>query len=486
LEAHLRALLFPSLICLLICLPLAGQALSSPANENYFLRELRASSQPYLMLFPDRPNSFLAADAAKLLKEEEIVDLGLRLTLHDNSMALIRETTNALRRRFGIGQNTQWAVVDSNEQVLASGLGLPSAPEMAQMLAAKGVQSPIRSLREFLKKRPDHLDARSELLRLQQTNAGRRTREALGLEVEERPGGPSLSALPATGSGGPTPMRFEMRVPREGSNRGNNSVPQVISSSFDRPKSSPIPADKLLDAETDLQIWSGYAESLDRLMSGDGWIAVGLNFDNSVVLYESCSPLVKGLYRRKIGQVEDALEIAPTNANFWSVWIRMADTIGGRSIQTVVGRLAQQPDSTFSSWPVEVRERLLEEARATNKWDFITDSLWAEYESTIRTSMAVSAMSLDQNPNSSAMDISKMVNEMMWDQQWGSLYEPLLEALIKMNDGRADAIMNALHDRQQKGQWSESQMFKGIGLANLCGRPDIAQRWSAAYLTENQ
>jgi hypothetical protein len=88
-------------------------------------------------------------------------------------------------------------------------------------------------------------------------------------------------------------------------------------------------------------------------------------------------------------------------------------------------------------------------------------------------------------PSAMAMDISRQINEMMWTQQWDTLFEPLLEALLFMNDGRADTIMNALHERQKKGQWSESQMAKAVGLANRCGRPEIARQWSA-YLSENK
>jgi hypothetical protein len=361
------------------------------------------------------------------------------------------------------------------------------------MLAAKGVQSPIRALREFLKTRPDHLDARYELMRLQQASAGRRTKEALNLEIEDR----SLAEAPeaaaaraaaaraAAAVGGGT-FTVTMRQSLPGS--GGSTVPQAISSSLfpGRPQApTPIPRDKILDAETDLQIWAGFADSLDRLFTGDDWIEVGVIFDNNSELYEVCSPLVKGLYGRKIRQAEAALEMAPASPRLWSVWIRMAEALGGRSILSVASRLVQMPGITFSSWPSDVRSRLTDEARATSKWDFIADSLWAEYETAIGTSTNISASAVSADSASVVLDLSRQFNEMMWGQQWDSLFEPLLEALLYMNDGRSDTIMNVLHERQKKGQWGEAHMSKAVGLANRCGRPEIARQWSA-YLTENK
>jgi hypothetical protein len=71
-----------------------------------------------------------------------------------------------------------------------------------------------------------------------------------------------------------------------------------------------------------------------------------------------------------------------------------------------------------------------------------------------------------------------------WDNEWNSLFEPLLEALIRMNDlGRAGTIMDELQKRHQAGDWSQNHMQKAIDLASRCERPDIASRW-AVYVAK--
>jgi len=441
----LRALLLP----VIVGLPLAAQ-LNVGIVESDFLRNLRRSSRPYLLVFEDESKPIMPS-VRKLLQEDGIADLDLvPRTLPKGS-----ELAVALQRRFAIDPNTRWAVLNSKEQCLVSGRTIPKANDFAQALAAKGVQSPIRVLREFLKTHPDHLDARLELLSLQQKSAERRTRAALGLELEDQPDNSIMIAL-------------------------QGAVAEIL----DNSKPESIPADKILDTALDLQIWGAYAESLDRMMTGDDWIACGLNFKNNGMLLEVCSPLLKVLYKRKIGQVEAALERAPVSNNIWSVWIRMADVIGNRSIQAVVDSLTQQPGGAFSSWPKSVKKKLIDEARDNGSWNYVADCLWGEYENSPRQSSYFNMGS--DGPNSSQdNEVIKYVYDSIWTDEWDTLFGPLLEALVRMNDlGRADAIINALRERQRRGWWSETQMLKAVALAKRCDRPDIAQSWSA-YLTEN-
>ena len=64
-------------------------------------------------------------------------------------------------------------------------------------------------------------------------------------------------------------------------------------------------------------------------------------------------------------------------------------------------------------------------------------------------------------------------------REWGTVFEPLLEALKQMNDlGRADAIVNTLRELQQQGHLGEALLQRAIALANGCGRLDFARRWS--------
>jgi len=329
----------------------------------------------------------------------------------------------------------------------------------------------MRALRDFLKTHPDHLEARIDLLRLQRENAERRTRAGLGLEVLEMENthNSRLDSL----LGGVTTR----------TDAAGNFI--SFSAASDRPKPEPIPEDKVLEAVLDLQIWGEYAESFDKLLTGDDWVAAGLSFSADDNPLEICSPLVKGLYRRKIDQVEAALERAPLNPRLWSVWIRMADVIGDRSIQAVVDKLTQRPGFIFSFWPSAVRSKLIEEARANNRWNYLADSLWGEYENKSRTNSTPRISVSVNTSNSSQSDLSRQIMDSMFSEEWNTLFEPLLEALIHMNDlGRADSIMNALQERQKQGMWSETQMRKAIALADRCNRSDVARRWST-YVTES-
>jgi hypothetical protein len=437
-----------------------------------------------LLIFAEKSESPIVDSASNLLKEEELADLYLSIHLLLSQNQASSGAAAALRSRFALGSNIQWAIVGASEQLLASGQTLPGAAELAQMLAAKGLNSPIRVLRDFLRANPDHLGARAELLGLQLASAGRRTGSALDIEAQ-----PSISDLIE-----------RMQREREAAQASGAAAPQAISLTQ---VPTAIPKDKVLDAEADLQIWAGYADTFDKLFAGDDWIAAGLSFQANQTMYEVCSPLVKNLYRRKIGMVEAALERAPTNSNFWSVWSQMADVLGDRSIAALLGRLPQLPSQAGllfeSGWPGSIRGRLAKEARANGSWKALADFYWEYFQktmdlSTINHGYAATAGSEGDRGAAYAATLTddaarmrQMMNSMnntIWDNEWNSMFEPLLESLIRMNDlGRAGTIMDELQKRQRAGNWGQSQMQKAVALASRCERPDIASQWSV-YVAE--
>jgi hypothetical protein len=452
-------------------------------SDSTFLRDLRTTSRPRLLLFAEEAESPIVDSASELIKDDELAVLNLSIALLLNQNQASRGAAAALRSRFELGSDVQWAVVGVPEQLLASGQALPGAADLAQMLAAKGLNSPIKLLRDFLRANPDHISARAELLEKQLASAGRRTGSALGIEAQ-----PSFADLIA-------------RAQREReAERASGAVPQTTTI---RQVPTAIPKDKVLDAEMDLQIWAGYADTFDKLFTGDDWIAAGLSFQPNQTMYEVCSPLVKAMYGRKIGMVEAALERAPTNSNFWSVWYQMADVLGDRSIVALLGRLPQLPshaDLPFESvWPESIRGRLAKEARANGRWDVLADFLWEDFQKTMDLSTInhgyasaagsggesgparFAAAGIDAAQQRRMMD---SMNNNRWDEEWNSMFEPLLESLIRMNDlGRAGTIMDELQKRQQAGNWSQSQMQKAVALASRCERPDIANQWSV-YVAE--
>ncbi|MCL1907824.1 MAG: hypothetical protein FWG12_00465 [Holophagaceae bacterium] len=448
------------------------------------MNTIKSSSQPTLLVFEQDANP-LAPSFRKLLQDEGISDLGLRLSVVPQVVrgpSASGDPSISLRRLFALGPSIRWVVVDSKEQVLFAGSSLPDANEFAQQLATKGVQSPLSILRQFLKTHPDHLDARVELLHLQLKNADKRTRELLDIEPEPVAQNPLSRAIGNVASpAGEMPGNSFTAVMNVRTAPGQTATLNFTPSggaSADAPKPKPIPADKVLDTVADLTIWSGYAESLDRLFVADDWIAVGLVFERSDYPIEVCSPLLKGLYRRKIGQVEAALEIAPGDSRLWSIWIRMADVVGGRSILAVVERLAQQPGNDFSSWPEDVRKKLVTDARNTSKWNFLAEHLWSVYERASKTNVSYSAESTA--PGFNQNEALRRMMDSIYTDQWENVIEPLLEALIRMNDeGRADVILDTLKGR------GETHVQRAMGLANRCDRPDLALRWGI-FVTEKE
>ena len=454
------------------------RGISFAASTDQALRSVRGSTQPSMLVFMEQAESGRIdvnslAKVRKLLQEEGLADLGINPVNFPR-----REMAESMRKHFGLAANVTWAVVNSNEQCLASGQALPAAAELAEILASKGVRSPVRILRDFLKTRPDHLDARLELLKLQRRYADRRTKDALGLEKDDSTAQqtPVITLPQGSAPSGGSTFTMSIRMPQGGEWSSTSEVASLFSSN---PKPEPIPKDKVLDAKEDLQIWGGFADSFDRLVTGDDWIAAGLEFDLGESATEICSPSVKALFKRKIAQVEAALERAPTSDKMWSVWIRMADVVGGKSIISVADRLVLQPGADMTSLPRFVRNKLLEEAKATGNWPYIAENLWSQHE-------AEKANPPITRPTISGIGNDELVRDMIgrmmensWTQKWDSLYEPLLEALLYMNDtGRADSIVNTMQEWLTKGQWGVNQMQKAIGLANRCNKPDVAKRWT--------
>ena len=450
--------------------------------DETFLRIVKSSSQPTMLLFDDDSSPILLS-VNSLLLDDGVADLDLRI-IHITSSMGGGSVALSLRRRFGLSDSVQWAVVDSKEQRLAMGTALPTAEGLVEQLAAKGVKSQNRKLIEFLKVRPSHIEARIDLLRSQERTAKRRTRQALDLEPSLFDRLPTGARIISSGANVPKGVNYQMVIGTSPAGTKHSTNSRFIGS---RPNRIAIPEDTVLDALQDLLIWAGYASTIEHLFMGDDWIVGGLELDNDETPLEVCSPMLKALYSRKISQVEAALESAPGSPKLWSVWIRMAETIGDRSIIALTDRLAQLPGRDFSSWPPEARQKMLAEAREKNRWAFISDSLWrSDYEALdpayYPSEMPYFAAKSD-DPRFDAGAYTRGLQDAVYSEWWNATYEPLLEALIRLNDiGKADFLLNHIAHPQWGGA---SSIGKAIALANKCGRPDLAGRWSI-YLPERQ
>jgi len=165
-----------------------------------------------------------------------------------------------LVRRYGV-PGAGWVALDMDKRLIASGTKTPSAKEFSGILERRGIQSPLKLLRAFLRENPDHLEARADILK----------------EVRRR----ALARTPADAA-----------------------------------------AD--LDAEKDLLAWGATATEVDAAFRGQ-WIGIELGFFKpDKEQPERFSKLMKAVFRRHIPSVESALRVQPTDRHLWNIWAWMA------------------------------------------------------------------------------------------------------------------------------------------------------------------
>ena len=165
-----------------------------------------------------------------------------------------------LVRRYGV-PGAGWMALDMDGRLIASGTKTPSAKEFKGILERRGLQSPLKLLRAFLRENPDHLEARADILK----------------EVRRR----ALARMPADAA-----------------------------------------AD--LDAEKDLLVWGATATETDAAFRSQ-WIGLELGFFRPDKKQpERFSKLMKAVFRRHISSVESALRVQPTDRYLWNIWAWMA------------------------------------------------------------------------------------------------------------------------------------------------------------------
>ncbi|MDR0498997.1 MAG: hypothetical protein LBH03_04600 [Holophagales bacterium] len=69
------------------------------------------------------------------------------------------------RQNYGLSISARWAALDLENKLIISGVKTPGASEFDKMLEQRGVRSPLRQVRDFLRENPDHIDAMTDLLK---------------------------------------------------------------------------------------------------------------------------------------------------------------------------------------------------------------------------------------------------------------------------------------------------------------------------------
>ncbi|MCL1892889.1 MAG: hypothetical protein FWG02_01465 [Holophagaceae bacterium] len=213
----------------------------------------------------------------KILESDDLAGYDIKLLSRNNAMWMIdfnlkdsqrnpnRESDLSafeawVRSQYG-SHTSRWVALDELGRVIVSGIDIPEGKALATAMTRFGITSTLKQLRNFLQEYPDHIDARTDLLK----------------EVRRR----AVLAMPKD-------MEDD------------------------------------LDGFSDLRTWGVFAREFDSAMN-TGWIGFNLEFFRpEAPLPERHSPLMKKTFTKYIGRVEELLRELPSNIELWDMWGWMA------------------------------------------------------------------------------------------------------------------------------------------------------------------
>jgi len=221
---------------------------------------------------------------------------------------------NWLMQRYSLGRG-RWAALDMDNRLVVTGSAVPVAEELDKMLERGGLLTPLRQTRSFLRENPNHIDAKTDLLK----------------EVRRR-------AL-------------------------TKSAPNIVED---------------LDTATDLRTWGVMAAEIDNVFKGE-WLGIDLDFfrpDENPP--ERFSKLMRKAFRKHIASVESALREQPTNRTLWNIWGWMARSQPDYkwnpfvdSLETIASNLYNSVFESLFCPSEEVCVWLIENSRAKADWESV-------------------------------------------------------------------------------------------------------------------
>jgi len=402
-----------------------------------FREDLRNSSRGMFVVLEDDSSSLLS-EFRKLMQEEDLAEFRLYIrTVRDNDRQT--DLVNYLRERYSWDSGPRWAFIAPDERCLAQGVAPPDAQALADQLSQAGIESPVRQLRAFVRRYPENLDGKMTLLRTLRSIAEERTRGVLGAEPRGRSEG-----------------RFESRP----SSRLFEQA-EIMAS-----KEKPV----ALSAEDDLRIWVRWADEFDKLMAAGQWLESDFSFNWNDDFLDAHSPIVQGVYRKHIRQVEDALRRWPGSERIWGVWLHMSLVLGDRSARAFVNTLAPMPDTIPGTWPPhEAKLVLIQEARRDGNWRDVRDLLWDSWMQISQVLSTPMRRLIPSGGGNQNMFISRAL-----ESQWQQTMDPLIESLLRMGDvAGADSIVTQV---KETSGWEEVSDLAAT-IAIRCEMPQVAARW---------
>ncbi len=310
-------------------------------------RQLR-ESRVGLLVVVDGPKGEWKAKVDALNSDPEWVDLDLVLLFYGSKAG---EVEALLRQKYLAGPRPQWVLFGEGGRPLANGGDLPEPKAMLKVVEGSGVRSRIQVMRDFTRRYPDHLEARVKLCGLLSSKAEKRTLIRVGGKVEpSEPADESYDSVKATKE-------------REAKEEARAQEKQE--------EKPPVQ----LGAEEDQAIWGELVDLCARTFRSGEWLEVwpwGLIPPEAAIH----SPLMQGMCRATLPEVERVLARNPTSYSAWQVWLGLTRTFGGKPIRPLLDSLVPMPTNRPLAWPPhEVRDAYVKDARKRKDWTGIKDLL---------------------------------------------------------------------------------------------------------------
>ncbi len=318
-----------------------------------------------------------------------------------------------LATREGWGPEPRWVLLDAKGKVRATDTTLGTAQALADAVQAGGWIHPGRALETLLARSPGHTAAKEELL-------------AVRLQVAMARMRPFLQEQPSRKQD--EPRAFTLLRP-------------------------------LTEAE-DSRIWGPSATALDRLMADPQ--AQGRR--DFLPLEARFSPLMQRTARTHLKAVESRVVLAPGRIEPWQTWIRVATCAERLDLGPLQEACLALPGAPMPLPPQAMLDDLVEAFRHLEAWGPLRDFLRAWV---IR----------ERDPGSEEHRHMRTYAQFWFNKvpgPWKGQHGPLLEAYLRLGETLpADALVEELETRQAYGSVYEL----AAGVADQCGKPDLAQTW---------
>lgn len=113
-----------------------------------------------LLVVVDGPKGEWKAKIDALTSDPEWMDLEIGVSYYGSKAS---EVESLLRQKYQAGSRPQWVLFGAGPRVVATGGTAPDAKAMAKVVEENGIRSVIQVLRDFVRRNPDHLEARATL-----------------------------------------------------------------------------------------------------------------------------------------------------------------------------------------------------------------------------------------------------------------------------------------------------------------------------------